>query len=164
MSTPTLVLASRPRTPVPTMTPTTTATGPDLARSGRAWPAWRVLADLDPPVWDGPQAQGDVAVLPWPDFMSPHQRHAHVTATVRLPRRGLCLLGTHTVLSETGARSRWAPWPTEGLPTLGTLVVPAGAVCRIAHDTHADLRVGPGVYAVRRQRRGSRARTELVFD
>jgi hypothetical protein len=124
----------------------------------------------DVPVLDGVQPQGDVAVFPWPSFMSPHIRHAHVTAAVRLPAAGLVLLGSHRLRSGLGPPCRWADWPTDGLPSLGTLVVPPGAMCRMTHHPadpvhrHGELRIGPGVYAVRRQRRYVPAGGGLVFD
>ena len=119
-------------------------------------------ADPDPAPSAGPQAQGDVIVLPWLDFMSPHLRHLHTASAAPVPRTGLTLLTSHVLLAETG-RVFWTPWPDSG-PTLGTLVVPDGVVARLAHDEHADLRISPGVYAVRRQRRYTPTRTEWVED
>jgi hypothetical protein len=138
----------------------------DLEARARYLRAVAALTATDPqdlgedvPVLDGLQVQGDAAVFPWPSFMSPHVRHLHATAAVRLPAAGLVLLGSHRLRSGLGPACRWADWPEDGAASLGTLVVPAGAVCRMVHEPagpahkHGELRIGPGVYAVRRQRR-----------
>ncbi len=48
------------------------------------------LAGLDPepPASDGPQAQGDLIVLPWPAFMAPHLRAQQMAAARPLPAAG----------------------------------------------------------------------------
>lgn len=128
------------------------------------------VPDPDVPVLDGVQSQGDAAVFPWESFMSPHIRHAHVTAAVPLPAAGLVLLGSHRLRSGLGPPCRWTDWPIDGLPSVGTLVVPPGAMCRMTHHPadpahrHAELRIAPGVYAVRRQRKYVPTGGGLVFD
>jgi hypothetical protein len=126
------------------------------------------LADLAPVPSFGPQAQGDTAFLPWPAFLAPAAR-ALAAATARpVGRAGTVLVptgdggGSHLLLTEAGPGVLLAPSPTPG--TLATVVVRPGAVARLAHDEHADLRIGPGVYAVRRQRRYTPARNEWVED
>ena len=121
-----------------------------------------VVVDPDPVPSAGPQAQGDVIVLPWPDFMDPHVRYLHTASSAPVHRSGLTLLDPHVLLAECG-RVFWSWWPDPG-PTLGTLVVPHGVVARLAHDDHADLRIAPGVYVVRRQRRDISGRIELTAD
>jgi hypothetical protein len=120
------------------------------------------LVDPDPVASAGPQAQGDVIVLPWPDFMSPHVRYLHTASAAPVGRAGLVLADPHVLLAE-GGRVFWSWWPDSG-PTLGTLVVPDGTIGRLAHDEHADLRIGPGVYTVRRQRRDVSGRVEMALD
>jgi hypothetical protein len=120
------------------------------------------VVDPDPVPSAGPQAQGDVIVLPWPDFMAPHVRYLHTASSAPVHRSGLTLLDPHVLLAECG-RVFWSWWPDKG-PTLGTLVVPDGTVGRLAHDDHADLRIAPGVYTVRRQRRDVSGRIELAAD
>ncbi|HET9655406.1 MAG TPA: hypothetical protein VFP72_08630 [Kineosporiaceae bacterium] len=129
-----------------------------------ACPTASALAPIDPdPVPSaGPQAQGDVIVLPWPDFMSPHVRFLHTASAAPVGRAGLVLLDPHTLIAEHGGVF-WSWWPDTG-PTLGTLVVPAGTVARLGHDTHRDLRIAPGVYALRRQRREVSGRIEMAVD
>jgi hypothetical protein len=162
--------------PTPTRpAPVTLLTRPHTARSGpiaspartgstRPLPAALVLhaLDPDPGVSRGPQAQGDVIVLPWPPFMAPHVRALHTATTTPIGRRGVIVHPSHTLLPEA-APVFWSWWPGDG-PTLGTLVVPDGSVARLAHGEHADLRIGPGVYAVRRQRRAAARRIEWVDD
>lgn len=121
-----------------------------------------VPVDPDPVAVAGPQAQGDVIVLPWPDFMSPHIRYLHTGTAQPVPARGLTLADPHLLLAESG-RVFWSWWPDSG-PTLGTLVVPDQVVARLAHDVHADLRIAPGVYTVRRQRRDTYGQAGLVLD
>jgi hypothetical protein len=120
------------------------------------------VADPGPPALCLPQAQGDVIVLPWLDFMSPHIRALHTATAVPVGRGGLVVHPTHVLVPE-GAAVFWAWWPGDG-PTLGTLVVPDASVARLAHDEHADLRIGPGVYAVRRLRRAELRGMALVND
>jgi hypothetical protein len=129
----------------------------------------RVPAVLDPAVLDpdpvpsaGPQAQGDVIVLPWLDFMAPHVRYLHTASSAPVARAGLTLLDPHVLAPDTGGVF-WSWWPDPG-PTLGTLVVPDGGVARLAHDEHPDLLIAPGVYTIRRQRRELSGRIELVLD
>jgi hypothetical protein len=110
-----------------------------------------------------PQAQGDVIVLPWLDFMSPHIRYLHTAASAPVTGRGVVVHPSHVLLPEV-APVFWSWWPDPASPTLGTLVVPDCSVARLAHGEHADLRIGPGVYAVRRQRRAELHTTALVED
>lgn len=123
-----------------------------------------IAGALDPAPTDGTQAQGDVLVVPWETFMSPEVRHRYVRASRPLPRAGVRLLGSHLLLTDTGTRpARWLP-ARGGGPGLGTLVVPAGTLARLSHEEHAALRVGPGVYAVRRQRIHDQAGIAWVID
>jgi hypothetical protein len=137
---------------------------PRRTGSTRPLPATLVLHKLDPDrgVSCGPQAQGDVIVLPWPEFMAPHVRALHTATAVPVGRRGVVVHPSHTLLPEASPVF-WSWWPGDG-PTLGTLVVPDGSVARLAHGEHADLRIGPAVYAVRGQRRAELRATALVTD
>lgn len=133
----------------------------DLARPTADLPV-PVVVDLDPVASAGPQAQGDVIVLPWPEFMAPHVRYLHTASAGPVPFRGLVLADPHVLLAED-ERVFWSWWPDPG-PTLGTLVVPDGSVARLAHDHHGDLRIAPGVYTIRRQRRDVSGHIELALD
>jgi hypothetical protein len=110
----------------------------------------------------GPQAQGDVIVLPWLDFMRPDLRAAHAATARPIGSRGLVVHPTHALRADVGT-VWWAWWPGQS-STLGTLVVPDGAVARLSHPEHGDLRIGPGVYVVRRQRHGELRGSTLVED
>ena len=171
-----LVVPPSPRSTDP-VTEADTVSGTVLGAEARAGELVQLAAAVDaalaptagsgtgcPVVSDGPQAQGDVIVLPWDRWMSPHIRHRHVRAAGVLPRAGVWLLGSHLLLSEIGAHPvRWLP-ERGTRPGLGTLVVPEGTVARLAHDEHADLRIGPGVYVIRRQRIDLGTSTALVVD
>ncbi len=114
------------------------------------------FVDLEPPIATEPQAQGDLLVLPWPAGAAVAARAAALLDGQLVPTAGIELLRgagghTHTVLAATGAVA-WAPAQPPGGQTLGVLVVPPGGVAVLAHEEHADLHIGPGVYAVRRQR------------
>lgn len=126
-----------------------------------------VTPELAAPPSDGPQAQGDVIVLPWLASMRPDVRADRIERSQQLPRAGLWLRGSHLLITESGPPARWTLDRRPG-STLGTLVVPAGTVTRLCHDQHPDLRIGAGVYAVRGQRIESRSEagtsTEPVFD
>jgi hypothetical protein len=120
---------------------------------------------------DGPQAQGDVIVLPWDRWMSPHIRHRHVVAARPVPRGGVWLLSSHLLATETGTVPvQWLPMHGTR-PGLGTLVVPEESVAVLRHypargHKHRDLRIQPGVYAIRRQRidAGPQIAPTLVID
>jgi hypothetical protein len=150
----TLTRRTAPPAPVPVRVPAPTRPTADLPVP--------IVVDPDPAPSAGPQAQGDVIVLPWPDFMDPHVRYLHTASAAPVGRSGLVLADPHTLIAETGGVF-WSWWPDSG-PTLGTLVVPDGTVGRLAHDDHADLRIAPGVYTVRRQRREVSGRIELALD
>jgi hypothetical protein len=56
------------------------------------------------------------------------------------------------VHATTGTGAAYAPTLSPAAMTLGVLAVPPGAAALLAHDEHPDLHIGPGVYALRRQR------------
>jgi hypothetical protein len=147
----------RPRIPAPAPKPVPAP----VPRSVPA-PAGPVRVDPDGPPLCGPQAQGDVIVLPWMDCMRPDIRAAHALTARPIGRRGLVVHPTHALRADVGT-VWWAWWPGQS-STLGTLVVPDGAVARLSHPEHGDLRIGPGVYAVRRQRHGELRGSTLVED
>lgn len=98
--------------------------------------------DIDIPVLDGPQAQGDVFILP-------------VTtkpATTPIPARGVIVAtgqgGHDHVLLAGGFFDRTA----RGGLVVGTLTVPAGAEQYLAHDEHGYTGIAPGTYTVNTQR------------
>lgn len=155
-------LTGRPPAPVPPPVPVRVPAPRRPADVARPTATRVAVVDPDPAPSAGPQAQGDLIVLPWPDFMSPHVRFLHTASAQPVPVRGLVLLDPHTLIAESGGVF-WSWWPDTG-PTLGTLVVPAGTVARLGHDTHRDLRIAPGVYAVRRQRREVSGRIEMAVD
>jgi hypothetical protein len=115
-----------------------------------------LTAGLAGPVGVGVQAQGDVLVQPWPVHVAPAVRAAAVGGGALVPAGGVPVLvgaggHAHTLYTDPVPAASWTPGrPRAG--TLGVLVVPAGGTAVLGHHEHPDLRVGPGVYALRRQR------------
>ena len=125
-------------------------------------------AEISPPVVAGvPQAQGDLIVIPWADDVAPDRRAKAVAAAVPIPKPGIAVVrgqggNTHLLVDPDRAGIGWAPEPRDG-QTLGTLVVPAGAVAFLDHPEHGRNATGPGVYVIRRQREQA-AEIRLVQD
>lgn len=102
------------------------------------------------PVLTGLQAQGDVMVVPRP-ALSP--------AVTAVPLDGVAVVRgefgghTHTLLAEgaSGEVTFDAAPGEEGLD-IGVLTVAPGATAYLAHPEHAYSGIGPGTYALRRQR------------
>ena len=110
------------------------------------------------------QVQGDVLVLPWPTGQAPTARsHAHRTARL-IPRHGWSATRgrhPHTLVPDgPGVRVAHDSVGT----ALGVLVVDAGSVAVLGHHEHADLRIGEGVYLLRRQRRYTPEQPETVTE
>lgn len=112
------------------------------------------IAGLDIPVFAGPQAQGDLIILPWPASTSPTRRAKAAAAAKPV---------THPVVVQTGQGGHdhtlspapgvaWHSYPGSEPQTLGVLVVDGGAVAVLGHIEHGDTHIGPGVYVIRRQR------------
>lgn len=115
-----------------------------------------ITTHLATPIHTGPQAQGDLLVLPWPADTAPTARTAALLDGTPVPAAGLSVLRgarghEHHLLPATSGIA-WAPTRPFGGLTLGVLTVPPGGLAVLAHDEHADLHIGPGVYAIRRQR------------
>lgn len=102
------------------------------------------------PALTAPQAQGDLMVLPWPPATSTSWRNNELDAAAPLPIAGVEVHPSHWLIPEAGVPA----WNVAASGSrIGTLHVPNGACARLAHDDHGDLRIGPGVYALIRQRR-----------
>jgi hypothetical protein len=114
-------------------------------------------AALTPPVVAGvPQAQGDLIVIPWGADIAPERRALAVAAAKPIPEPGIAVVrgqggNTHLLVDPDRAGVGWAAEPGDG-QTLGTLVVPPGAVAFLDHPEHGRNATGPGVYVIRRQR------------
>jgi hypothetical protein len=153
--TPTTAVGATRRPPTPHTTARITSPAPAMssgpARGPVDGPA--LVGLVEPAPVAGMQAQGDLVVLPWPSDTDPRGRGAWVRAARQLPRSSwVRLLGSHLVFTESGPPIWWVPARRTSRATLCVVVVPDGAVCRIGHDEHADLRLAPGVYVLRRQR------------
>jgi hypothetical protein len=116
------------------------------------------LEDLAP-VLSGPQAQGDLIVLPLPDQTAPRLRGQYAVAAKHVPAAGIVLaVGSgghaHTLLPD-GPWVRVTPDRHGSERSLAVLFVPPGSTAVLAHDEHADLHLAPGAYLIRRQRQAS---------
>lgn len=98
--------------------------------------------DAEVPVLTGPQAQGDLIVLPIP-AAKPGQP-IPATGEVLLVGRG----GNAHTLYGTGY---WTPAPGSR-QGLGCLVVPEGGTAWLLHREHGGNGIGPGAYLISRQR------------
>lgn len=114
-----------------------------------------LAAQLAIPVHTGAQAQGDLLVQPWTADTAPPDRVAALVDGQPIPVTGIPVLAgraghTH-VLHAAGPGVTWTARPSTSGLTLGVLTVPPDAIAVLGHEEHADLHIGPGVYALRRQ-------------
>jgi hypothetical protein len=120
-----------------------------LALSGITVPA-HLVADATVPVLSGPQAQGDLLLLPVPSLPG--------AAWARLPADGLQVVqgeatgNTHWLHEGFDSPGvRWAP--SGGGLRAGYVLVPDGQSALLIHtDEHGANGIGPGAYAVQRKR------------
>jgi hypothetical protein len=117
---------------------------------------------VDIPVTDQPQIQGDVSVLP----VSTAAR-----ARTPVPPEGVPVVrgnggNTHSLHGDGRIWYDPAPDDAGGGLALGTLTVPAGSTAWLAHPEHGYLGIAPGTYRIGRQREHDpRARaTRLLAD
>lgn len=117
--------------------------------------------DAEIPVLDGPQAQGDVMVLP-ERMAAPRLRSGAVWADV--PAAGVPLVAgqhTHTLVADPGTCR--ITRDVDDRDGMDVAVFEASAPVWLLHPEHGGSGVAPGRYVVRRQReQGDVAR--LVAD
>lgn len=111
-----------------------------------------IVATSAVPVLDGAQCQGDLFVIPWPEKVNGVMRDASIRSAKPLTaQRTTVVSGNggnhHDLVAAAGVRFA----PSTGL-TVGTLVVDEGAEALLDHPEHGAVRIGPGVYVLRRQR------------
>ena len=128
-----------------------------LSLVGVSVPA-HLAADADVPVLTGPQAQGDLIVIPVSDPVDVEWE--------TLPSNGIQVIrgeaGENTHWLHPGFDSpgvRWAPTAPPPRPTrqaalaLGHVLVPEGQSALLIHtDEHGANGIGPGCYAIHRKR------------
>jgi hypothetical protein len=136
-----------------------------LALIGVTVPA-HLAADAEVPVLSGPQAQGDLLVVPaappldglvWTDVPASGVQVVHGEATGN----------THWLHRGFGAAGvRWArAAPSDDGLVVGYLSVPEGASALLIHtDEHGANGIGPGRFAVRRKREADEADLRYVED
>jgi hypothetical protein len=114
--------------------------------------------DVDPhldrqveiPVLDGLQFQGDVAVVPDPIEWA-------ATEPAPVPQDGVAVIrgeaggNTHMLLAQGPVYYVPRIWTNSPL-VLGRLLVPEGSVAYLAHPEHSYAGIAPGTYELRRQR------------
>jgi hypothetical protein len=148
--------------PHPRITPASTSDTPATDTAGSGLAALLGLADLTHSYAELPQAQGDVLVQPWPEYAAPTVRAAVLRTARQLPVTGRELTRgphPHTLIPD-GPGVRVAR-DTVGA-ALTVLLVEPGSVAVLGHHEHADLRIGPGLYLLRRQRRYTPAQPESL--
>lgn len=112
---------------------------------------------VDVPVIGGPQAQGDLIVIPAPDL---------IPAATPVPKAGVPVIrgenggNTHLLIGDGPIC-----WDTgrDGAQTLGTLTVPDGSAAFLIHPEHGAAGIAPGTCVIRRQRE-QRDEIALVTD
>lgn len=107
-------------------------------------------AQIAVPALAGPQAQGDLLILP---------RSTSTPATTPIPAAGVEVVrseaggNTHSLHSLDGPASYWNPDLGGSELDLGVLTVPAGAAAYLVHtEEHGANAIAPGTYVIRRQR------------
>lgn len=113
-----------------------------------------IARHVDVPVITGPQAQGDLIVLPWPAETGAGRRARDLAKVAPIPADGVTVLtgnGGHAHRLAPTPGVAWHAYPGER-QTLGVLAVADDATAVLGHIEHGDTHIGPGVYVIRRQR------------
>ncbi len=137
--------------------------GRALAMVGVTVPA-HLAADAEVPVLTGPQAQGDLLVVP--------AEPPGGLAWRPLPERGVQVVhgeatgNTHWLHRGFGSAGvRWASPDGSDPLVLGYLAVPNGGSALLIHtDEHGANGIGPGRFAVRRKREAGDSAARYVED
>ncbi|MFY1669826.1 hypothetical protein ACN27G_07675 [Plantactinospora sp. WMMB334] len=136
-----------------------------LAMVGASVPD-HLVADAEVPILSGPQAQGDLMVIPLHD-LEPGLSWRPVPADGIQVVRGEATGNTHWLhRGFDSAGVRFAPASRPGL-TIGYLEVPAGQSAQLIHtDEHGANGIGPGRYRINRKREltPDAPRIRLVVD
>lgn len=124
--------------------------------------------DLEIPVINGLQAQGDIIVMPVTFGQhAADDDHGHM-----VPAEGVVVVkgenGGHTHLLLASGNVAWYPNERAGISTddlaMGIVVVAEGATAFLAHPEHAYSGIAPGAYEIRRQREAAADATRFVAD
>jgi hypothetical protein len=107
--------------------------------------------DLECPVLTGPQAQGDVLIVP---VKAPKDRGEKIPTKGITVVRGETTGGNAHILHVLEGEAFWSPSPNADTELLqGVLTVPEECSATLIHtQEHNVIGVGPGTYEVRRQR------------
>lgn len=108
------------------------------------------------PVLTGPQAQGDLLILPWPAGTATDRRAQDIAQAKPVTAPVVVITGDnghdHTLAPAPGVA--WHAY-AHGQQTIGVLTVADDAIAVLGHIEHGDSHIGPGVYVIRRQREQS---------
>ncbi|MBO3744829.1 hypothetical protein J5X84_02025 [Streptosporangiaceae bacterium NEAU-GS5] len=119
------------------------------------------------PVVEGPQAQGDLLVIPY-EFVRSEVRLRPALQWHDVPSEGVELLrgeaggNPHSLVAEPRT-CRWTPRLFDAL-NLGIAAFEALAPVYLLHPEHGATGCAPGTYVVRRQREHGRWRPRMVAD
>jgi hypothetical protein len=159
-----------------------------LALSDVELPA-HLIADAEVPILAGPQAQGDLLVVPWvdaPDDLAGALRLANRRAGLRMerdpravPDRGVRVVGGVAGNAHVLHRGFDSPGvvyaPVSGLRfyrelgigelAVGCVIVPDGESALLVHtDEHGANGIAPGAYLITRKRTLGFSRIDVVDD
>lgn len=134
-----------------------------LALIGVSVPS-HLVADAEVPVLTGPQAQGDLLIVP-------EDPPAELDWTP-IPVEGIQVVrgeatgNTHWLHRGFDSPGpRWAAATGTAELTLGWLEVPTGQTAQLIHtDEHGANGIGPGTYRINRKREARSLHTRLVMD
>lgn len=106
------------------------------------------IADIEIPVLDGAQRQGDVIVLPNPGLVA----HTPVPAAGTPVVQGEVGGNTHAIVAADGPVYCDVTTPAPRSLRVAVLSVPEGSTAYLAHPEHGFMGIAPGDYEIRRQR------------
>ena len=113
-----------------------------------------IISTTQVPVLTGPQSQGDLIIIPWSEDIAPdNRRHTMSLAVAPTAPRTTIVSGNggnhHDLVTGPGVAVHMYP---EGSLTVALLVVDQDREALLDHPEHGAVRIGPGVYVIRRQR------------
>lgn len=134
-----------------------------LALIGVSVPS-HLVADAEVPVLTGPQAQGDLLIVP--DDPPAELDWASIPVEGIQVVRGEATGNTHWLhRGFDSPGTRWSAATGAAELTLGWLEVPAGQTAQLIHtDEHGANGIGPGTYRINRKREASSQHIQLVKD
>jgi hypothetical protein len=119
-----------------------------LGLVGASVPA-HLVADAEVPILTGPQAQGDLMVIPFPDVPAVSWEPVPDDGVQLV--RGEATGNTHWL--HRGFDSPGVRWAAQNGLTIAYVLVPKGQSAQLIHtDEHGANGIGPGIYRINRKR------------